>query len=152
MKLAEALQERADIMTKIDQLKRRLINNALVQEGESPAEDPSILKKELDACIERLSRLVAAINKTNALTIADGSSLTQIIAEKDALAAKLSVCTDVAYSASQASHRASRMEIKILPTIDVKKWQSEIDDMSKRLRLLNNRLQKCNWDTDLIED
>ncbi len=33
MKLAEALQERADLNRKIEQLKSRLNNNVLVQEG-----------------------------------------------------------------------------------------------------------------------
>ena len=37
MKLAEALQERADLNRQIKQLKDRLRNNAVVQEGETPA-------------------------------------------------------------------------------------------------------------------
>ena len=49
MKLAEALQERADLRTKIDELRSRLTNNALVQEGEEPAEDPQELLSALDA-------------------------------------------------------------------------------------------------------
>ena len=40
MKLAEALQERADLNRNIEQLRSRLRNNVLVQEGEQPAEDP----------------------------------------------------------------------------------------------------------------
>ena len=51
MKLAEALQERADLNRRIEQLRARLENNALVQEGESPAEDPSELLAELDRCL-----------------------------------------------------------------------------------------------------
>ena len=43
MKLAEALQERADLNRAIQQLENRLSNNALVQEGERPAEDPQEL-------------------------------------------------------------------------------------------------------------
>ena len=37
MKLAEALQERADLNRRIEQLRNRLENSALVQEGERPA-------------------------------------------------------------------------------------------------------------------
>ena len=40
MKLAEALQERADLNRTIQQLKERLDNNVLVQEGQQPAEQP----------------------------------------------------------------------------------------------------------------
>jgi len=41
MSLAEALQLRADIKTRIAQLHSRLNDNAKVQEGETPAEDRS---------------------------------------------------------------------------------------------------------------
>ena len=48
MKIAEALIERADIQKRIEQLRDRLSSNALVQEGEEPAEDPTSLLTELD--------------------------------------------------------------------------------------------------------
>lgn len=40
MKLAEALQERADLNRRIQQLQGRLNSNAVVQEGERPPESP----------------------------------------------------------------------------------------------------------------
>ena len=84
MKLAEALQERADINKKISELKRRLENCLLVQEGEEPAEDPIVLLNELDSATDRLEKLMASINETNCNTKANGMSLTEIIARKDA--------------------------------------------------------------------
>ena len=48
MKLAEALNLRADVQKRIASLKERLIRNAKVQEGDVPAEDPVMLLKELD--------------------------------------------------------------------------------------------------------
>lgn len=54
MKLAEALQERADLNRNIEQLRKRLNSNVLVQEGERTAEEPERLKRELDASVERL--------------------------------------------------------------------------------------------------
>ena len=71
MKLAEALQERADLNRTIQQLKERLDNNVLVQEGEQPAEQPERLKQELDAAIQRLEYLMARINHTNCQTCVD---------------------------------------------------------------------------------
>ena len=65
MKLAEALKERADLNIKIEQLRSRLTANALVQEGEKPAEDPGELLAELDGAIARLEELMARINLTN---------------------------------------------------------------------------------------
>ena len=88
MKLAVALQERADLNIKIGDLKARINRNVLVQEGEKPTEDPKDLKKELDSCIERLEYLIAAINKTNCETKVDGKSITELLARKDALEVK----------------------------------------------------------------
>lgn len=152
MKLAEALQERADINRNIEQLKNRLDHNALVQEGEKTAEDPEKLKKELDASLERLAYLIAHINKTNCETTVDGRTLTEIIAEKDALFLKLHVYKEVVYTASQTSYRARNAEIKIKSAISVVDWQAEIDRMAKAWRLLDNKLQESNWNTDLIEE
>ena len=42
MKLAEALNIRADLKKKILQLKERLLRNSKVQEGEEPSENPEI--------------------------------------------------------------------------------------------------------------
>ena len=47
MKLANALSERSELQTKIQQLNTRLINNAQVQEVEEPAEDPAELLKNM---------------------------------------------------------------------------------------------------------
>lgn len=151
MKLAEALQERADINRNIEQLKSRLNNNVLVQEGEQPAEEPEKLKRELDTCIDRLTYLIAHINQTNGETRINGQSLTELIAKKDALSLKISAYKEVVYTGSQTSYRARNTEIKIKPAISVVDWQAEIDKMAKELRLLDNKLQESNWNTELIE-
>lgn len=149
MKLAEALQERADINRRIEQVKRRLFNNAVVQEGEKPAENPQELLAELDLCISTLENLMYRINLTNCKTMIDGQSLTELIAKKDCLVAKISAYRDLVSNASQLAHRASRTEIKILSTVNVKEIQQKIDVMSKELRLLDNRMQEMNWKTEL---
>lgn len=151
MKLAEALQERADINRKIEQLKTRLNNNVLVQEGETTAEDPDRLKQELDNSIDRLAYLITRINQTNCVTKIDGQTLTELIAKKDTLSLKIHVYKDIAYAGSQTCYRARNTEIKIKSSISVDAWQSEIDRMAKELRLLDNKLQETNWNTDLIE-
>ena len=151
MKLAEALQERADLNRNIEQLQSRLNNNVLVQEGEEPAEDPQKLKEMLDESIARLAFLIKCINQTNCQTIIDGKSLTELIAQKDALSLKIHAYKDIVYTAAQSVYRARNTEIKIKQTIDVASWQAEIDQMAKNLRLLDNKLQENNWQTDLIE-
>lgn len=151
MKLAEALQERADLNRAIEQLRSRFNYNVLVQEGEEPAENPEKLKRELDAALERLAYLIAQINKTNCATMVDGHTLTELIAKKDVLALKISTYKDIAYAGSQTAYRARNTEIKIKAAISVADWQAAIDKMSKELRLLDNKLQESNWKTELIE-
>ena len=149
MKLAEALQERADLTRKVASLHARLDNNALVQEGENPAEDPNELLKELDSSLASLEELVTRINTTNCNTLVNGESLTSLISRRDALTQKIRIYRDLVVSASQAARRATRSEIKILSTIDVKATQNNIDAMSKKLRELDNLIQQTNWTTDL---
>ena len=62
MKLAEALQERADLNRRIESLRVRLNTNAIVQEGEKSPEDPKELLKELNRCTTRLEELIKKIN------------------------------------------------------------------------------------------
>lgn len=150
MKLAEALQARADLNRRIQQLRTRLQNNAIVQEGEKPAEDPKALIKELDGCVDELETLIARINLTNCKTEVEGRSLTQMIARRDTLTLKLSAYRDLATAASQTACRASRTEIKILSTVSVQDLQKQVDGMARDLRLLDNAIQAANWTTELL--
>ena len=75
VKLANALSQRSELQTHIRQLEVRLNNNAQVQEGEQPAEDPVELLKELEADYARLEELISAINRTNNSTrLEDGAT------------------------------------------------------------------------------
>lgn len=151
MKLAEALQERADLNRRIDELRRRLGNSVLVQEGETPAEDPDALLTELDAAIARLETLMAQINLTNCRTKADGLTLTELIAKKDALLLQLSAYRDLVYTAGQNTSRARGTEIKVKVTLKASELQKRVDAMAQEARRLDNLLQETNWKTRLIE-
>ena len=151
MKLAEALQERADLNRKIEELRRRLANVILVQEGEEPTEEPAELLKELNAAIARLEYLMAAINLTNCRTKANGMTLTALIARKDALMVKLSSYRDLVYSAAQNTNRARGTEIKVKSLLKAGDLQKVADQIAKEVRELDNLLQETNWKTKLIE-
>ncbi len=150
MKLAEALQERADLNRRIEQLRSRLNMNATVQEGESPAEDPEALLSELNACTDRLKELICRINLTNANIKVKDYTLTQLLAAKDSLSVKVSVYRDFLNNASQVVYRASGREIKINPSVNVAEIQKNVDKMSSELRILDNKIQQANWMYDLI--
>ncbi len=151
MKLAEALQERADLNRKIEELRRRLDNVVLVQEGEEPAEDPAELLEELNAALSRLEELMAAINLTNCRTKVGGMTLTAMIARKDALMIKLSAYRDLVYTAGQSTSRARGTEIKVKALLKAGDLQKTADKIAKEVRELDNLLQETNWKTKLIE-
>lgn len=151
MKLAEALQERADLNRKIDELKRRLSNAILVQEGEEPAEDPSALLTQLDEATARLEQLIAATNLTNCRTKVNGETLTALIARKDALLVRLAAYRDLVYQAGQNTSRARGTEIRVRATLKAAELQKMVDTMAKEVRLLDNLLQETNWKTRLME-
>lgn len=150
MSLAEALQMRADIKTRISQLHSRLNDNAKVQEGEAPAEDPLRLIELLNAECSAYEELIRRINLTNAATVLDGQTLTALLARRDMLSLELSIMRDFLQQASQRIDRYSKTEIKILPTVDVTAMQKTVDAKSKELRQLDAAIQKLNWNTMLI--
>ena len=149
MKLAEALQERADLNRRIEQLRMRLDNNAITQEGEKSAEDPIALIAELEDCTVRLEKLIGAINLTNSRTVVDGITLTEMIAKRDILTLKLGVYRNFLNTASRTAHRAMRTEIKIFSTVDVSEFQKGIDRIARELRITDNKIQETNWTTEL---
>lgn len=150
MKLANALMERAELQTKIRQLRVRLMNNAQVQEGERPAEDPAFLLAELDAAYAALETLIARINRTNSETLAKGETMTALLARRDCLAGKNDALREFAGTASALVSRRTVGEIKIKSTVDVQKLQKEIDALSKELRELDALIQETNWTTELL--
>lgn len=150
MKLAEALQERADLNRKIEELRGRLSSNVIVQEGEETAEDPNELFAELDAAVARLEEMTARINETNCLTRDGNESITDLIARKDALRLQANVYRNAVSEASETARRARRTEIKVFSAVDVKALQKKADGIARELRKTDNRIQELNWKTELL--
>src|SRR5512144_1654858 len=120
MKLSEALIRRADAQTRIAQLRQRLAQSALVQEGERPPEDPKQLLKELDRLLGELTGLIKQINHTNSVTRFDeGKTLTDALAERDVLILERTVLASLAQAAAHSQGRYSRSEVKYVPTVNV---------------------------------
>ena len=150
MKLATALSERADLQRRIAQLSVRLNNNAKVQEGETPSEDPKELMDELDECLNRLEVLIARINRTNNETKYGDQSLSDLIARRDCLKERLRIMRDFLNAASEKVSRYSKAEIRILSTVSVAKLQKQVDGWAKELRETDELIQSLNWTTELI--
>lgn len=152
MKLAVALQERNDLNQKIAQLNYRLELNAVVQEGEISNENPEDLLTELNECYNNLELLISRINNTNSVTKTNYNNLTltSLIAKKDVYTLKINSLRTLVNTASNLVSRVSRSEIKIISNVDVKKIQKQIDKLSKELRLIENTIQECNWQVELL--
>ena len=150
MKLAEALQERADLRRVIGQLEARIVNNARIAEGTTPTEDPAELIRTLDGAMDRLAALITAINGTNSVTVVDGKSLTEWIAQRDTLKEKIEIYWRLVNEASEVTRRMTHSEIRIVPAVDVPTLNRQTDKMAKELRLMDNRIQAANWTTELI--
>ncbi|MBQ8371127.1 MAG: DIP1984 family protein [Clostridia bacterium] len=150
MKLAEALIERSDLQTRIDAMRERLMNNARVQEGEIPAEDPIALMRELDAMSARVEELIRRINLTTSATAVGDTTVTGLIAHRDCLAKRVNILRNFLSAASSLTQRASRTEIVVKSTVSVPDLQKQIDALSKELRETDTAIQAANWTTELI--
>ena len=150
MKLATALAERSDIQNRINTISVRLDNNAKVQEGDVPAEDPKALMEELDRLIVRLEDLVARINLTNSGTVYEGKTITELLAHRDCLKKKVRVLRDFLNTASDRVTRMTRTEIKIVSTVPVSEIQKTVDGLAKELRTVDEKIQELNWATELV--
>lgn len=151
MKLAMALSRRADLQKQIAALRIRLNNNARVQEGEKPAEDPTELFHEGAKMFSLLENLITDINLTNARTLVDGKPLTELLAKRDVMTMMISTLQDFSRTASDLGERVSRSEIKIKSTLNPTVIQKDIHKLSKQLRELDEKIQEINWTTELVE-
>jgi len=151
MKLAEALAERSDCQNRIEELRKRLVRSARVQEGEKPVEETTELLAEAERTFERQLELVSAINRTNSNTAIDNErSLSDAIAERDVVGKRLDFLAGIADAASTRQDRYSKSEVRFIATVSVAKLQTEVDQLAKRYRELDIRLQELNWKTELI--
>lgn len=152
MRLAEALIQRADYQKRLDQLQIRLSQNAKVQEGDKPSEDPLALLDEIERISGELLMLIQRINRTNSVTTLSpgGLSIADTIAERDILRRRHNVYASAIQAAVVKQDRYSKSEIRFQSTVDVGALQQVADDLARQYRELDTRIQESNWQTELI--
>lgn len=151
MKLAEALVLRADSQKRLEQLRNRIIRNATVQDGVTPAEQPETLLAEYETIASDLVQLIRRINLTNSASQLLGRTMTEALAERDILKQKQAVYRDLAQAATISQAAVTRSEIRFRSTVDVAAIHRQADAVAKALRELDTRIQEANWSIDLIE-
>ncbi|HTU92458.1 MAG TPA: DIP1984 family protein [Gemmataceae bacterium] len=150
MKLAEALLLRADIQRKLCSLQTRVQKYALVQEGEQAAEEPKELLRQIEILCGELQRLVSAINKANLNhTIKSGQTLTEALAQRDALSLRHRMLQSILDACAKPPERYGVKEIRWVATVNVAGLQKQTDDLSKQIRELNAAIQETGWQVEL---
>lgn len=151
MKLAEALIERKAIKNKMEELKKRLYQNAMIQEGDIPIENPVDILNELKEVTLTFEELIKRINNTNILTkLSNGMTLMEAIVKKDMLNYSYLIYTNLADKATPKNERYSNREIKCVPNVNITEIRKIADEISKEYRLLDAKIQEANWIFDLI--
>lgn len=152
MKLAEALILRADYQKRIEQLKNRLLRNAKVQEGDTPAEDPQRLLQELDRVTGEQLALIQRINRTNAVSkLENGQTLSDALAVRDMLKTRHSIYRDLAETGTVTLSRFTKSEVRFQSTVPVADLQKTADNLALEHRELDTRIQAANWQAEIVE-
>ncbi|SBN61802.1 hypothetical protein GA0004736_0693 [Curtobacterium sp. 9128] len=152
MQLAEALIERADLQKRIEQLRARIAGNARYQEGEEPDEDAAALLVEAESAIDALESLVARINATNSATVLpDGTTVTTLLARRDALRLRHALVTGAADATGGGSYRQMRSELRTFAALPTAELRSRADALAKELRELDATIQRTNWEVALAD-
>ena len=153
MKLGEALARRSELQSHISGLRERLAVSTLVQEGDSPPENPAELIADLDKAANELEALITAINRTNSETeVGPGMTATAALARRDVLGLRHSVLKAAADATAMKQARYSRSEIRTVRTLDIGELRAQLDQLASERRLLDADIQAANWTVDLVDD
>lgn len=122
-----------------------------MEEGETPAEDPDALLAELLAEVAAFESIVARINLTNAAArLPDGTSLVLALIQKDMHRYRHLTLQNLANHAVAAPTRYSARELRSVPAVDVSALRREADRVARDGRLLDGKIQRLNWEVDLM--
>lgn len=154
MLLAEALRERADAQRQLAALRDRVVAAARFTEGEEPSEDAGALLTEVESVIDRLGELILLINRSNLIaTLPDGRTLTEALAERDALRSRFGLLKAAADAAAGGRDflRFGRQELRTFASLDVAQLRRRADEVARRIRELDLAIEQVNFGTQIEE-
>jgi len=152
MKLAEALSIRSSLQRGLAWIKEQFSKISRVPEGSKPAEDPEEMLSRMESRASEFEALLKRINRTN-LSVTDtrGRTMTDLLAERDALRARQNILSEAYQQATQKEDVYGRQELRYVPTMDVVTLRKRVEGINVRLREMNILVQRLNWEADLIE-
>ncbi|WP_295153758.1 DIP1984 family protein [uncultured Brachyspira sp.] len=150
MKLGEALLKKDEYIKKIDNLKKRVKNNILINEDNENNEEPNDLIKEYIEVNNELSDLIMKINnKEHSAKLEIGVSISEAINIRDKLSREMDIYKTILKEVNSKSYREAKNENKMTVLINVKEIQNEFDKLSKAYNDIDIMIQSSNWNTDL---
>ncbi|WP_300712071.1 DIP1984 family protein [uncultured Brachyspira sp.] len=150
MKLGEALLKKDEYIKKIDNLKKRVKNNILINEDNENNEEPNDLIKEYIKVNNELSDLIMKINnKEHSAKLEIGVSISEAINIRDKLSREMDIYKTILKEVNSKSYREAKNENKMTVLINVKEIQNEFDKLSKAYNDIDIMIQSSNWNTDL---
>ena len=151
MRLSEALIVKADLKTRLVDLRSRIGANAVTQEGKEPAEDVEQLLKEAYGLLQQLREMAVRVNATNErCKLPDGRTISEALARRMELNQRHSMVRTAIEGTKHLENRYSLSEIAWIPCLDVRQKQKQLNDFSTKIRELNLMIQETNWTTDLV--
>lgn len=162
MFLAEALMSRADLRSRVEQVRAQLRVSARWQEGEEPEESATVLLAHLRGLEDELTALVRSIARTNGQAeLEPGMTIAEALVVRDGLAARrrsLVAAADAASGPSQEwesvwdedEGRSRRVRVSFVQGLDVKALRVEADRVAAEFRALDVSLQGANWRVQLV--
>lgn len=150
MKLAEALLKKDEYIKKIDDLKKRVKNNIIINENNENNEEPNELIKEYINANNELSDLIIKIkSRENITKLEIGISISEAINIREKLSREIDIYKIVLKEVNSKSYREAKNENKITVLVNVKDMQNEFDKLSKAYNDIDIMIQSANWNTDL---
>jgi hypothetical protein len=152
MKLAEALSIRSSLQRDLAWIKEQFSKISRVPEGSKPAEDPEEMLGRMESRASEFECLLKRINRTNlSVTDSRGRTMTDLLAERDALRARQNILSEAYQQATQKEDVYGRQELRYVPTMDVVALRKRVEGINSSLRELNILVQRLNWEADLVE-
>ena len=150
MKLAEALLKKDEYIKKIDDSKKRVKNNIIINENNENNEEPNELIKEYINANNELSDLIIKIkSRENITKLEIGISISEAINIREKLSREIDIYKIVLKEVNSKSYREAKNENKITVLVNVKDMQNEFDKLSKAYNDIDIMIQSANWNTDL---
>jgi len=155
MKLGEVLALRADLQKRMQQVQKMLLENATLQEGDTPTIDPARLLEQYRQLADEHERVVRRINRANVLAqvvfAGEAMSLADAVVRRERLARHAGVLRDLTARAMPERNRFLRTEVKHVPAFDVTATLAHADRLSREHRELDTTIQQANWEVDITE-